>query len=49
MSDTSKTLESIFMAALEIESPEQRGAFVAETCGVDTALRSEVRAGAKEC
>ncbi len=44
MSETpkNKNLESIFLSALEIDSPEQQTAFVAEACGADSALRGEV-------
>lgn len=42
MSGGAKNIESIFHAALEIDSAEQRAAFVAEQCGADAELRREV-------
>ena len=38
----------IFMAALEIESPEERDAYLDEACGKDTSLRRRVE-GLLEC
>lgn len=42
MSDTKRQLESIFLSALDIESPQERAMFVAESCGDDAVLRAEV-------
>lgn len=35
-------LDSLFLAALEIESPQQRAAFLAQSCGDNASLQSEV-------
>ena len=35
-------LDSLFLSALEIESPEERAAFLTRSCGDDVSLRAEV-------
>lgn len=42
MSDPSRDLDSLFLAALEIESPSERAAFVSRCCGDDLGLRREL-------
>src|SRR5687767_1922320 len=42
MSDRKTDLDSLFLAALEIGSPEERAAFLAQSCGDNVSLRSEV-------
>jgi serine/threonine protein kinase/WD40 repeat protein/tetratricopeptide (TPR) repeat protein len=42
MSDKQLNLDSLFLAALEIQSPQKRAAFLLDACGRDTSLRSEV-------
>lgn len=42
MEETSRNLDSLFQAALEIESPEQRSAYLNDACGPDLELRREV-------
>src|SRR5262245_15486199 len=42
MSGIHLNLDSLFLAALEIESPEERAAFLGQSCGGDVALRKEV-------
>jgi eukaryotic-like serine/threonine-protein kinase len=42
MSDKQPDLDSLFQAALEIESSQQRAAFLAQSCGEDVSLRNEV-------
>ena len=42
MSDGHLKLVSLFLAALEIESPEKRAAFLAQSIGDDVSLRDEV-------
>ena len=41
MNQTSQTIEAIFFAALELEEPDARSAYVSEVCG-DTELRRRV-------
>ena len=36
------TVDAIFCAAIELDSPEQRAEYLKKTCGDDTALRQEV-------
>lgn len=42
MEESSRNLDSLFLAALEIESPEQRSAYLDDACGLDLQLRREV-------
>lgn len=42
MSDQTRDLNSIFLAALEIESPDERAAFILRSCGDDLNLRREL-------
>jgi serine/threonine protein kinase len=42
MTDAPRNLDSLFLSALEIESPAEREAFLAGVCGDDVALRNEV-------
>ncbi len=42
MSDRKPNLDSLFEAALEIESAQERAAFLDQSCGHDTELRREV-------
>jgi serine/threonine protein kinase/WD40 repeat protein len=42
MSDPSRDLESLFLAALDIESSDERAAFVSRSCGGDLGLRREL-------
>ena len=42
MSDQVPNLETLFLAALEIASPEERAAFLAKSCGADGELRVQV-------
>ena len=44
MNEPSLPEESIFGQALEIESAEERAAYLDRACGADQALRSEVEA-----
>ena len=42
MSELPRDLDSLFAAALEIDSAEERAAFIDETCATDDDLRAEV-------
>ena len=42
MSDEQLNLDSLFLAALEIETPEQRAVYLAQSCGDNVSLRNEV-------
>jgi tetratricopeptide (TPR) repeat protein/tRNA A-37 threonylcarbamoyl transferase component Bud32 len=42
MADDRRDLDSLFLSALEIESLEQRAAFVSRSCGDDVSLRQEL-------
>jgi serine/threonine protein kinase/Leucine-rich repeat (LRR) protein len=42
MSDKHPELDTLFLAALEIESPAKRAAFLAQACGDNVSLRKEV-------
>jgi serine/threonine protein kinase len=42
MSEESPNLESLFLSALEIESPQERAAFLARSCGDDASLQQQV-------
>jgi WD40 repeat protein/serine/threonine protein kinase/tetratricopeptide (TPR) repeat protein len=42
MADKQTNLDSLFLAAVEIESPEQRAVFLTEACGGDLELRNRV-------
>src|SRR6516225_8665750 len=44
MSNPAASERSIFLAAIEKESPAERAAYLAEACGGDTSLRAEVEA-----
>ena len=43
MSEESPNLESLFLSALEIESPQERAAFLARSCGDDASLQQQVQ------
>src|SRR6266849_2021061 len=42
MSKNNQSLREIFNAAVEIEDPKQRGEYLAQACGADTALRQSI-------
>ncbi|MGH7136655.1 MAG: protein kinase domain-containing protein [Pirellulales bacterium] len=42
MANKPRNLESLFLSVLEIESPQEREAFLARACGDDVALRNEI-------
>ena len=42
MSDEQLNLDSLFLAALEIETPEKRAVYLAQSCGDNVSLRNEV-------
>ena len=43
MSEEPPDLESLFLAALEIESPDEQAAFLQRSCGENASLRQEVQ------
>src|SRR5262245_23063829 len=42
MADSSNRQRDIFLKALDLSSPEERAAFLAQACGADAALRRQI-------